>query len=184
MVWVLKERWANGMSTVASWSGRCWLGFLTMVPLYGKCWQWNPAPQWKLFRLPRDPWNWRGLSFSFGVSRFLTLHCPYQYRNQPWSYPESHAIYTIRQLEIWEAGLLWTQAQPSLAVVRARYLDLKQPMLPASFSNKNTLRNLRAGCQKFLLVLVFLEWLHASLTEYFKQDSGLAIRVGKDIFRI
>lgn len=70
------------------------------------------------------------------------------------------------------------QVQPSPAVVRARYLGLKQPMLPASSPNKNTLRS-EGRVPKVPHIPGFLEWLHASLTE-----SGLAMSVGKDIFRV
>lgn len=54
--WLVKEQWANGMLTVASWSR-----LLNNGPLYGKCWLWNPAPQWEL--LQADLWpmgNWKG----------------------------------------------------------------------------------------------------------------------------
>lgn len=184
--------WLPCKGEMSQWHVSCgklewtvWLGFLTMVSLYGKCQQWGPVPQWKLFHA--DLWptrNWRGPEvLQFWTVPFLTLLMGYLLTSteiQSWSYLESHAIYSqaARDMGSWTA--LHSSPAPLLELGSWTWSSV----CSSQFPKKNTLRNLRARCQESLILLVFLEWLYATLTEYFKQESELAVSVGKDIFRV
>lgn len=95
-------------------------------------------------RLTCDPWETGEAlkSFSFGRPIFNSLQWAGSLPVQKYCSGAAWGLMLSIARQLRDMG-----SEAALHTRSRRHLDLKQPMLPASSPNKNTLRNLRAGAE-------------------------------------